>query len=113
MDFHATHQAALKIAGTVALPSPFPAFGSLWIVVAPEDGEYETYIRIVQHVSSRRIITRYVRLADVRAIRAPETEAAHGDSGNMAARRSQGNTAADQQEGKGASRRRDQVGKRK
>jgi hypothetical protein len=78
MDFHASHQAALKIAGTVALPSPFPACGSLSIVVAPEDGDYETYIRIVQHVSSRRIITRFVRLADVRAIRAPETEAAHG-----------------------------------
>jgi hypothetical protein len=78
MDFHGAHQSAIKIAGTVALPSPFPAWGSLSIVVAPEDGEYETYIRIVQHVSSKRIITRYVRLADVRAVRAPETEGAQG-----------------------------------
>jgi hypothetical protein len=78
MDFHLTHQAALKIAGTVALPAPFPACGALWIVVAPEDGDCETYIRIVQHVSSKRIITRFVRLADVRAIRAPQTEAAQG-----------------------------------
>jgi hypothetical protein len=77
MDFHPTHQAALKIAGTVALPSPYPAWGSLSILVAPEDGEYETYIRIVQQVSGRRIITRFVRLADVRAIRAPEATESH------------------------------------
>jgi hypothetical protein len=78
MDFHATHQAALKIAGTVALPSPFPACGSLSIVVAPEDGDYETYLRIVQPVTGKRIITRFVRLADVRALRAPETAEASG-----------------------------------
>ena len=78
MDFHATHQAALKIAGTVALPSPFPACGSLSIVVAPEDGDYETYLRIVQPVTGKRIITRFVRLADVRALRAPETAEAPG-----------------------------------
>ena len=29
MDFHPGHQAAMKLAGTVALPSPFPAFGSV------------------------------------------------------------------------------------
>ena len=70
MDFHASHQAALLLAGTVALPAPFPACASLWIVVAPCEGDCETFIRIVQHVSARRIITRFVRLADVRAIRA-------------------------------------------
>jgi hypothetical protein len=78
MDFHPGHQAALKIAGTVALPSPFPACGSLSILVAPEDGDYETYIRIAQIVSGRRIITRFVRLSDVRAVRAPEIPESHG-----------------------------------
>jgi hypothetical protein len=78
MDFHPRHQAAIKLAGTVALPSPFPAFGSLSIVVAPEDGEQETYLRIVQQVSGKRIITRFVRLADVRAIKAPEKPGAEG-----------------------------------
>jgi hypothetical protein len=71
MDFHPSHQAAIKLAGTVALPSPFPAFGALHIVVAPEDGDYETYLRIVQPVTGKRIVTRFVRLADVRAIKAP------------------------------------------
>jgi hypothetical protein len=71
MDFHPSHQTAIKLAGTVALPSPFPAFGALHIVVAPEDGDYETYLRIVQPVTGKRIITRFVRLADVRAVKAP------------------------------------------
>jgi hypothetical protein len=78
MDFHPSHQVAMKLAGTVALPSPFPAFGSLHIVVAPEDGDYETYLRIVQQVTGKRIITRFVRLADVRAIRAPAKPEAAG-----------------------------------
>jgi hypothetical protein len=78
MDFHPSHQAAIKLAGTVALPSPFPAFGSLYIVVAPEEGDYETYLRIVQQVTGKRIITRFVRMADVRAIRAPAKADAPG-----------------------------------
>ena len=71
MDFHPGHQDAIKLAGTVALPSPFPASGSVSIVVAPEDGEHETYLKIVQAVTGKRMITRFVRLADVRAIRTP------------------------------------------
>ena len=67
------HQAAIKIAGTVALPSPFPACGSLSIVVAPEDGEYETYLRIVQH---------RVRQADHHAIRATGGCSSHPCAGD-------------------------------
>jgi hypothetical protein len=78
MDFHSGHQAAMKLAGTVALPSPFPAFGSVSIVVAPEDGDHETYLKIVHTVTGKRIITRIVRLADVRAIRVPATPEATG-----------------------------------
>jgi hypothetical protein len=78
MDFHPSHQTAIKLAGTVALPSPFPAFGALHILVAPEDGDYETYLRIVQHVTGKRIVTRFVRLADVRAIKAPANADAAG-----------------------------------
>jgi hypothetical protein len=78
MDFQPSHQAAMKLAGTVALPSPFPAFGALHIVVAPEDGDFETYFRIVQQVTGKRIITRFVRMADVRAIKAPAKADAAG-----------------------------------
>jgi hypothetical protein len=79
MDFHQGHQSAMKLAGTVALPSPYPALGSVAIVVAPDDGDHETYLRIVQHVTGKRIITRFVRLADVRAIRVPATADAEGN----------------------------------
>jgi len=70
MDFHSSHQTAIMLTGTVALPAPFPACGSLCVVAAPEDGDIEIYIKIVQIVSARRIITRFARLADIRAIRA-------------------------------------------
>ena len=82
MDFHSIHQAAIKLAGTVALPSPFPAHGSLWIVVAPEDGDFETYIRIVQVVSGKRIITRLEILAgrgDRQLVQAGATERTRSD----------------------------------
>jgi hypothetical protein len=71
MDFHQSHQTAIKLAGTVALPSPYPSCGAVSIMVTPDDGEFETYVKIVQIVSARRIVTRFIRLADVRAVRAP------------------------------------------
>jgi hypothetical protein len=78
MDFQQSHQTAIKLAGTVALPSPFPSCGAVSVVVAPEDGEFETYVKIVQIVSVRRIVTRFVRLDDVRAVRAPAQGSAAG-----------------------------------
>jgi hypothetical protein len=78
MDFTRTHQTAILLAGTVALPSPFPASGSLSIVLTPEEGEPEVYIKIVQVLSHKRLITRFLRLADLRAIRAPKPGAPPG-----------------------------------
>jgi hypothetical protein len=68
MDFSQSQQTALLLAGTVALPCPYPSVGSLSVLVVPEAGDFEVYIKIVQVVSLRRIITRFVRLADVRAV---------------------------------------------
>jgi hypothetical protein len=70
MDFSLIQQNALLLAGTVALPSPIPAVGQVSIVITPATGDSEFYIKIVQVVSDKRIITRFVRLADIRAIRA-------------------------------------------
>ena len=70
MDFTQNQQTALLLAGTVALPCPFPSVGTLSVLVVPEAGDFEVYIKIVQIVSSRRIITRFVRLADIRAVQA-------------------------------------------
>jgi hypothetical protein len=61
----------MALAGTVALPSPFPASGAVSIVAIPEDGDCEMFIKVVQVVSLKRIITRLVRPQDIRALRAP------------------------------------------
>ncbi len=78
MDFSQNQQTAMLLAGTVALPSPFPSSGSLSVVVVPEAGDFEVFIKIVQIVSPRRIITRIVRLADIRAVKAPPPKVLSG-----------------------------------
>jgi hypothetical protein len=69
MDFQQCQQTAMNLAGTVALPAPFPSCGAVSIVVALDDGDLETYLKIVQLVGVRRIVTRFVRAADIRAVR--------------------------------------------
>jgi hypothetical protein len=69
MEFHSSHHAALTLAGTVPLPSPYPACGPVSVVIALDDKEFEFFVKIVQVVSDKRIITRFVRPEDVRAIR--------------------------------------------
>ena len=71
MSLRESQQTAIALAGTVPLPAPFPASGPVSVVLIREDGGWETYIKVVQVVSLHRIITRYVRRADIRAIRAP------------------------------------------
>jgi hypothetical protein len=87
MEFHACHHAALRLAGTVPLPSPFPASGPVSVVATRDGQDVEIYVKILQVVGDRRIITRFVRPEDIRAIRArprdgtpggPETWPIHG-----------------------------------
>jgi hypothetical protein len=83
-DFGADQQRAFDLAGTIALPSPFPAFGRLLVVrVArpktvtsqnptqgnnPEDNA--SYIlKLVQTVSEKLLVTRFVSPGDVRSAR--------------------------------------------
>lgn len=76
MEFHACQHAALRLAGTVPLPSPYPASGPVSVVVTQDGDGFEIYVKILQAVGDRRIITRFVRPEDIRAIRArPETGA--------------------------------------
>ncbi len=69
MEFHTCHHEALTLAGTVALPSPYPAAGAVSVVVSRHGEDFEVFVKILQVVSERRIITRFVRPEDVRAIR--------------------------------------------
>ena len=79
MEFHACHHAALRLAGTVPLPSPQPASGPVSVVVAKDEDAFEVFVKILQVVGDKRIITRFVRREDIRAIRArPDGGAAGG-----------------------------------
>jgi hypothetical protein len=57
---------ALQLAGTVALPSPSPATGS--IEITPSSNASGIYLRIVHRVSQKLTLIRYVSINHVRAI---------------------------------------------
>jgi hypothetical protein len=67
--------AALTLAGTVALPTPFPASARISIVMSPElseDGissEQRFSLKLVEVIGDKLIVTRFVSLENVRAIR--------------------------------------------
>lgn len=69
MELTNFHHQAVALVGTVALPSPYPAYGVVSFVLSDWDGDAVIYVRIVQVVSQRRAITRFVRPEDIRAIR--------------------------------------------
>ena len=64
---------ALQLAGTVRLPSPAPATGSVSIVVkAPDDGlEPDIYLKVVNNQGLKVQISRTIHLRDVAAIQSP------------------------------------------
>jgi hypothetical protein len=83
-EFGEDQKQAFDLAGTIALPSPFPAFGRLFVVrftrakstttQTPAQGkkaENKAYyvLKLVQSVSEKLIITRFVSRDDVRAFR--------------------------------------------
>jgi hypothetical protein len=57
---------ALQLAGTVALPSPSPATGS--VEISPSSNASGIYLRIVHRVSQKLTLVRYVSIDHVRAI---------------------------------------------
>jgi hypothetical protein len=69
MEFHSSHHTALMLAGTVPLPAPYPAAGPVSVVIARDGGDYEIFVKILQVVGDKRIVTRFVRPEDVRAVR--------------------------------------------
>jgi hypothetical protein len=83
-DFGTDQQQAFDLAGTVGLPSPFPSVGRLLVVrtarprAAPSQKSAEgkssegnaTYIlKLVQTVSEKLLVTRFVSPDDVRSVR--------------------------------------------
>ncbi|HEX3446707.1 MAG TPA: hypothetical protein VHS97_00535 [Isosphaeraceae bacterium] len=66
---------ALALAGTVALPSPFPASARISMVISPEPSEDGTSteqrfsLKLVEVIGDKLVVTRFVRVEHVRAIR--------------------------------------------
>jgi hypothetical protein len=79
MEFHPCHHAALTLAGTVPLPSPYPASGLVSVTIARDGEDLEIFVKILQVVGDKRIITRFVRPEDIRAVRARPDGAAARD----------------------------------
>jgi hypothetical protein len=75
LAYGAEQIAALALAGTVALPSPFPASARISMVMSPEnsdDGtstEQQFSLKLVEVIGDKLIATRFVSLDNVRAIR--------------------------------------------
>lgn len=83
MDFLEEYATALAIGGTVAIPSPFPASGRLYVVSKIDSqGELACFVKVVQIVNETEFRTWFFKLNDVRAIkcRADENDSAasHG-----------------------------------
>ncbi len=79
MDITNLQHDAMTLVGTVALPSPYPASGAASFVLTDRDGDAVIYVKIVQVVNPKRIITRFVKPEDVRAIRCkPEDDEVGG-----------------------------------
>ena len=69
MDLSTQHHQAVALVGTVPLPSPYPASGEASFVLTDWDGETVIYVKLVQVVNQKRIITRFVKPENIVAIR--------------------------------------------
>jgi hypothetical protein len=72
---------ALALAGTVSLPSPHPAYGKVSLGLnssgkdEPPSGSPRFYLKSVESVSPRQVVTRIVALNELRAVSRPEGDA--------------------------------------
>lgn len=80
-EFDREQRAALALAGTVALPSPFPASARIFIGIMPrhvQAVERRFYLKIVETIGAKYKVTRLVDLAYLRAVRVrPESGRYH------------------------------------
>lgn len=76
MEFQREQRVVFALAGTVAIPSPFPAHAriSMGVFPRPQDCHsdtytYQYYLKLTQSCGDREVETRVVRLEDLRAVR--------------------------------------------
>ena len=76
-ELGAEQRLAFALAGTVALPSPFPASGQLSLGTTAGGARNfvsetsDHYLRLVHVISPKLVITRFLALEDVRAVSLP------------------------------------------
>jgi hypothetical protein len=71
-EFRTEQSIAHALAGTVALPSPFPASARIYVGIRPGHnpaGAGRYYLKLVEAVSDKLVVTRLVSLEDARAVR--------------------------------------------
>jgi hypothetical protein len=81
---------AFDLAGTVALPSPFPATARVFVIRTPKKSESTDkddqgprfFIKILQVINPRHIATTFLQADDVRAVRLPSESGSVADLAN-------------------------------
>ncbi len=71
-EFSNEQEAAFALTGTVALPSPFPASARIFIGIMPRlygSSAERYYLKIVQVITDKLIVTQFVNLDYLRAVR--------------------------------------------
>ncbi len=75
-DFGPNQRIALALAGTVPVPSPVPASGRVYLGINPQHdeslianaGSPRFFLKVIQKVSAKQVITRIFALAELRAV---------------------------------------------
>ncbi len=69
-EFTDEHKATLALAGTVALPSPFPASARIFVGIMPTSAAGDQhYLKIVEKLGDKYTVTRLMNLDYLRAVR--------------------------------------------
>jgi hypothetical protein len=74
-EFGSEQRAAFALIGTIPLPSPFPASARISIGIMPKPEKHGAdptprfFLKLVEHVGNKKVVTRLVSLKDVRAVR--------------------------------------------
>jgi hypothetical protein len=72
MEFQREQRVAFALAGTVALPSPFPAAARVLLGIYPvTTPRGDLYLKLIHVASETSLVTRIIWLEDVRGIRVP------------------------------------------
>jgi hypothetical protein len=79
-EFTDEHKATLALAGTVALPSPFPASARIFVGIMPASAAGDQhYLKIVEKVGDKHTVTRLMDLGYLRAVRLRPTSGPYDD----------------------------------